>query len=248
MSTHDHEAWADAAGAYLLHALDDEERAGFVAHLDTCLECRQEVDRLSIAVDALPMSVPQHMAPPALKDRLMATVRAEAELLAAAGPDADRAPTRRSRTAPSRFGFLNPASWSLRPGLAGAAAALVLAVGIGAGLALDGPGTAPSRTVVAETEFPNAKVKLVVREDEHSTLLAESLPAAPDGRVYQVWLKRPGADPEATDALFQVRKDGSATVDVPGSLDGVEAVLVTDEPPGGSDKPTGRAVISASPA
>jgi len=35
---------------------------------------------------------------------------------------------------------------------------------------------------------------------------------------------------------------------VPGSLDGVEAVLVTDEPPGGSQAPTTTPVIQASPA
>ena len=38
--------------------------------------------------------------------------------------------------------------------------------------------------------------------------------------------------------LWSTRGDGSAEVAVPGSLDGVEAVLVTDEPAGGSAKPT----------
>ena len=194
-----HEHWADSTGAYLLGALDDAERDGFEAHMAQCPACTAEVEQLLVAVDALPMAVPQMSAPPALGDRIMATVRAEAELLNAAG----------------------------------------------VGLSDDGPGT---RTVIAEVEAPDAEVKLVVDEDEHSTLVASNLPAPPSGRVYQVWIKRPGSAPEATDALFTVRKDGSAAVDVPGSLEGVEAVLVTDEPPGGSDAPTGRAIIAASPA
>jgi hypothetical protein len=48
--------------------------------------------------------------------------------------------------------------------------------------------------------------------------------------------------------LWSTRSDGSAEVAVPGSLDGVEAVLVTDEPLGGSDEPTVQPVISADTA
>ena len=238
-----HEHWADSTGAYLLGALDDAERDGFEAHMAQCPACTAEVEQLLVAVDALPMAVPQMSAPPALGDRIMATVRAEAELLNAAGASADRvaAPAERRRRS------WVPAWLSSSPGLAVAACAAILAVGVAAGVGLsdDGPGT---RTVIAEVEAPDAEVKLVVDEDEHSTLVASNLPAPPSGRVYQVWIKRPGSAPEATDALFTVRKDGSAAVDVPGSLEGVEAVLVTDEPPGGSDAPTGRAIIAASPA
>ena len=76
--------------------------------------------------------------------------------------------------------------------------------------------------------------------------MATDLPAPPDGRVYQVWVDRGGPAPEPTDALFSVSRDGSAHVDVPGSLDGVRAVMVTDEPPRGSDSPTGNVVLTAS--
>ena len=74
------------------------------------------------------------------------------------------------------------------------------------------------------------------------------MPAPPQGRIYQVWLKRPGKDPEPTSVLWSTRADGSADVAVPGSLDGVEAVLVTDEPEGGSDVPTKAPVITAATA
>jgi hypothetical protein len=97
------------------------------------------------------------------------------------------------------------------------------------------------------TTARNADVRLQVR-DGGSTLLARNMPAPPAGRVYQVWLKLPGRDPQPTDVLWSPRRDGSAEVAVPGSLDGVEAVLVTDEPAGGSAAPTRPPVIAASPA
>jgi hypothetical protein len=84
--------------------------------------------------------------------------------------------------------------------------------------------------------------------DGRGTLVAEKMPPPPGGRVYQVWLKRPGRDPQPTDVLWSVRRDGSAQVAVPGSLDGVQAVLVTDEPAGGSEVPSKAPVITAQPA
>ncbi len=63
-----------------------------------------------------------------------------------------------------------------------------------------------------------------------------------------MWLKRPGrAAPEPTNALFDVR-DGTATVDVPGGVKGVDQVLVTAEPNGGSAAPTRPPVVIAQAA
>lgn len=241
MST-DHERWADAAGAYLLDALEDNEKTAYEAHLSHCETCQDEVKFLRVATDALPMSVEQREAPPELRDRIMTIVNREAELLRAAGPEADRPPVpaaaRRSRN-----------WWGLVPrsGLALAATFLLIAGGI-TGWVLREDTAAPPRTVVADVKVPGATASLLVRED-HSTLVARKLPRPGEGRVYQVWLKRAGVKaPEPTDALFNVRHDGSASVDVPGSLEGVEAVLVTAEPEGGSQAPTSTPVIEAVPA
>ena len=248
----DHERWADAVGAYLLGALDEDEQSGFTAHLGSCQVCRHEVEHLQVAVDALPMAVPQYDAPKALGDRLMATVRSEAELLRAAGPAADRPRAEAREPRRSWADRLRLGSWALSPQLAVTLVALLLVAGAGFGvLASDGddPVGPSSRTVAGTVDAPGGRVDLVVRgNDDHSTLVASKLPKPPAGRVYQVWLKRPGKDPEPTDALFSVRRDGSASVDVPGSLDGVEAVLVTDEPMGGSEVPTGKLIIQAATA
>lgn len=243
MTEHD-DRWADAVGAYLLGAMPADERADFEAHLGTCKSCQDEVAFLQVAADALPASPVQYEPPPELKGRIMAVVHAEASLLQAAGaradePEGEPAPRRR------RLAVLRPGWWSLRPGLALATALVVLVVGGAAGALLTGGPT--SRTVLAQTAPAGAEARLIVRDD-HSTLVAEGLPAAGRDRVYQVWLKQEGRPPEPTNALFDVRTDGSASVDVPGDLADVAAVLVTSEPEGGSLSPTRDPLIAVAPA
>jgi hypothetical protein len=64
-----------ALGAYVLGALEREERAGLEAHLETCEVCREELDRLA------PL--------PGLLSRLTLD---EAEVLATAGPESSAEP------------------------------------------------------------------------------------------------------------------------------------------------------------
>jgi len=226
-----HERWTDAVGAYLLDAMPDDERERFEAHLESCTVCRAEVESLRVATDALPASVTQLSPPPELKGRIMAVVQAEAELLASAagrGADLPEKPRRR---------FSLP---SLRPVTALVAVIALLAVGVLAGGRLNdsGPSTRTISAQVNPQRAAGARVSLV-RTGDQAKLVVRGMPAPPEGRVYQVWLKREGrAAPVPTSALWLPRKDGSASVDVPGSLEDVEAVLVTGEPAGGSDAPT----------
>jgi anti-sigma-K factor RskA len=237
----DHSQWADSVGAYVLGALEPDESERFEAHLDECAICRRDVDDLQLAADALPVSVPPIAPSAGLKSRIMAVVNSEAELLAAGERGADRPePARRRRSTGGRLG-----SWLLRPGVALACAVVLLAAGGVAGVLLSRG--EQERTVVATTTARGADVRLEVRDDG-GMLVAKNMPAPPPGRVYQVWLKRPDKDPEPTSVLWSTRSDGSAEVAVPGSLDDVEAVLVTDEPRGGSAVPTRMPVISAKPA
>ena len=87
-----------------------------------------------------------------------------------------------------------------------------------------------------------------MRDGDHSTLVTKGLPRPVRGPRLPGVAQARRARPEPTDALFDVRKDGSASVDVPGSLDGVEAVMVTSEPDGGSQAPTRQPVVIAAPA
>ncbi len=80
------------AAAYVLGALEDDELHLYRAHLDTCAQCRAEVAELQPVADELPAGVAPAVASGQLRERILASVRAEAELLDAAGERADRPP------------------------------------------------------------------------------------------------------------------------------------------------------------
>jgi anti-sigma-K factor RskA len=241
----------DDAGAWVLGALPDDERRRFAAHLETCEVCRHEVAELQTVADTLPLAAPQVAPPPELKERIMSAVRAEAAVLEAAGPAADVAPVEAPapvRERPPRERKKRRWSIALRPIPAAVAAAVLVALGVAGGVLLsdDGSSGTTVQARVVAPQSPTARASLTVADDR-ATLKVNDFPAPPSGRVYQVWLKRPGRPPDPTTALFGVR-DGRATVDVPGSVQGVDQVLVTAEPEGGSKQPTRAPVIIAQPA
>jgi len=243
----DHERFRDDAAAYVLRALPDTEEAEFERHLEGCPTCRGEVEDLRVATDALALAVPAMTPPPNLKARVMGVVEQEAELLRAAGPEADRpAPVARTERRPGRS-----TGWLTRPAFALPAmlAVLVLGslIGILASGALEGESVRTVRAEVDGEAAPNARVFLHMGESGVGMLVGERMPAPPRGRVYQVWVKRPGADPEPTSTLFVPRSDGSASASVPESMEGVEAVLVSHEPRGGSPSPTSAPILTVSP-
>jgi anti-sigma-K factor RskA len=212
------------AGAYVLGALGPDEVEEFRRHMATCVVCRDEVAALQSVVDELPMAAPQLPAPRALKRRVIADARAE------------RVPTARPGSARRAW---RPLSSSARGALALAAAAAIVAV-IVVGLT-HSPGTRVVRASVI-TGPGSAVVRLT---QGHGELILRRMPPAPAGKVYEVWLRRPGGSPTPTSVLFDVTSAGAARVDVPGDLHGVEEVLVTPEPLGGSRVPTHAPVILA---
>lgn len=233
---------ADDVGAYLLGALDDAEAGSFREHLAGCALCAEDFEELRSAVDVLPATAPAMEAPPELKHRIMAVVEREAALLAAAGPGADRPAVAR---APKRRWSLG--GLSVRPGVAVAASAVLLAVGVAGGaLVVDGGGPSGSaRTLAASidtSQAPAATARLRV-EGATARLNVSGMPNPETGRVYQVWLQRDGKV-EPTDVLFTPSRHGRAAVEIPGSISGVQRVMVTSEPMGGSEQPTRQPVIT----
>ena len=77
MSIERHDIQWENVAPYLLGALVDVEERAFESHLDECHVCRDEVERLRPAVDALPRSVEPMEAPPTLKASLMQAVEAD---------------------------------------------------------------------------------------------------------------------------------------------------------------------------
>ena len=227
----------DDAASYVLRAMPDGEWELYAAHVASCAVCAAKVAELGFVSDALLNAVPQLDAPPEIRARVMAAVRAEAELPGAAAALADRSGE------PARTRRFNPLR--LRPWPAAALATALVALGIGGGALLVGGGSDPTtRTIACASAPAGASCQMRLSGDE-ATLVVADMKAPPDGRIYQVWLDRDdGTAPEPTEALFSVR-NGRASVDVPGDLAGVERVLVTHEPLGGSEVPTRQPVIAA---
>jgi anti-sigma-K factor RskA len=210
-----HRCGEDAA-AYALGGLDSAEAEAFRAHLADCAACQKEVAEYAQIAGALPESAPQYRVPKDLRRRVLSEVRATPK-------------AKSSRTA---------RSW--RPVLAwgGAfAAAAVIAVVVVVALSSGGSST---KTIQASTGSAELQIT-----GQHGDLVVHRLPQLPAGRIYEMWVQRGGAAPAPTGTLFGVRANGSAAVGVPGSLSGISAVLVTQEPAGGTLGPTSAPVIVA---
>lgn len=219
--------------AWTLGALDSEEAERLTAHLEGCGICQAEAEELTPAAEVLAMAAVQMTPPDALRDRVMQTVRAESRLLAATSPAADRPRDSRSRW---RLGTITPM-------LAGAAACALLAAGVVAGVVIDGgEGDAPpAKTFQAKAEPGMAALATV--SSDHVTLHLEGMETPPPGRVYQVWLERDG-EVVPTSTLFAPSR-GEATVMVEEALEGADRVMISDEPIGGSQLPTGDVYMDA---
>jgi Anti-sigma-K factor rskA/Putative zinc-finger len=233
MSARDHTEYREEIGAYLLGALTDLERQVFERHVAGCAECRDELERLRPAADALPRSVEQVEPPPGLKTSLMEVVESEARERSGAPAAPERAP-RRFRL-PSLAGF--------RPVLVAAALALGLVAGFG--VAQLG-GDEDVRTVAAtvdQGQLPDASGSLRIQGDgeDGAILSVHGMPPPGGDRVYQAWVQRDGTVvPQPT---FEVGADGGGAVAVPDDLSGAEAILVTREARGGARAPSEQPLI-----
>jgi anti-sigma-K factor RskA len=246
-------------GAYVLGALHDDEHRAFERHLAGCEACRREVTELRMAAAMLPLAADQVSPPDALRERIMVTVRQEAAAQQAtrAGPAAATAPAAAAPAAAAPAATAPAARaarrtwWSrlrmpaIAPLPAAVAACVVLALGVAGGVLLSAGDD--FREVDAQVALNGASGTLRIEDDGDARLTLRDMPAPPDGRVYQVWLLGEDESPSPTDALFVPGRDGTASVDVPGDVEGARQVLVTAEPRGGSDRPTRQPVVMASP-
>lgn len=217
----DHIRYQDELAAYLLDALPGDEARAFERHLDSCPRCQERARWMQGSIDMLPATVEQVEPPPALRERLMRTVHADA------------APAPRKRRA-WRDLFAIP-----RPVIAVTAAALA-AVAIGA-FALGSAGDG-QETVTARAEAPAGVTATIERTGDKGILRVSGLAQRTDG-IYEVWIARDGKVEPAT--LFQVHRNGSGAAAIPRGLDGADQVMVTLEPRGGSAKPTRAPIIVA---
>jgi anti-sigma-K factor RskA len=243
MTEMNHERWSEDVAAYLLGALEPGEAAELERHAEGCERCQAEIRWMIPAVDALPESVERLEPPHELRERVMAEVRFDAEPVdAAAG---EPAATGLFGRASNWLRELGSGPMGLRPVAGFAAAILVVAAvagfAIGGGIG-SGSDSGQTRTVVTG-EAPGITAK-VISSDSGGTLHLANVKQIPSDRVLEAWVQRDG-EVEPVQALFVPDRKGQASTELP-DMDGVELVMVTTEPTGGSESPTSAPIITIS--
>jgi hypothetical protein len=157
----------------------------------------------------------------------MEQVRSEAAASSQAAPAA-----RRSRR------------WGLGPRpLAGLATLALVLVAIG-GYAISNSGSGGSGATTVFTGRSPGVTAEMVRDGETGTLRLANLHQLPSDKVLQAWVQR-GKQVVSAKALFVPNSDGTATATIDG-MKGVNTVMVTAEPRGGSVQPTSAPIVSVS--
>jgi anti-sigma-K factor RskA len=217
----------ELTAAYALNALDPGDEREYEEHLRHCSRCREELTSLHEATAALAYAVDTPEPPARLRERILAESRAE-----------------RSNVVPLRRRLVLPSL------AAAAAAAAGVAIGLGVwGSSLSGTldeersaRSATERVLALFAEpdashFPvsGADGTLVVARSGQAGLLLTSLPAAPEGKTYEVWVIE-----EETPVPAGLFAGGGATSAVPLTRPVPEGatVAVTLERTGGVELPT----------
>lgn len=214
-------------GAYLLDALDDDERADFEAHLAQCDACAEEVGSLRAATAALAEPLPVEPSPD-LRGRVLAA--------AAATPQQRPYVPGAARSSRLR-------RWPL------AAAAAVAVVALGAGVTAvvthdDHPATTISQVMAAPDvrmhTMPTRDGDLMIAMSHKMRMVAVDTQrlTRPDGMTYQVWW-------HTASGIHSAGVLGDHRSLVAPVADG--DLMVTMEPAGGSRKPS-RTVLLTMPA
>jgi anti-sigma-K factor RskA len=236
----------DLAAAYALGALGDEERHEFEAYLGEHSQLQAEVEELGEAARLLALAPPEYEPPPDLRRNLLERVGGEAGTSFV---------DRRQR---SRLGaLLGPA------GLGMAAAVLAVLVGLvvwnlslqdsneelradvrelqGEAMRADAEGIR-TYELQGSGAASEAHGQVMTTAEGPAVLVAQNLPPAPDGQVYEAWVIQDGA-PQPAGLFEPTGESAAATIEAP--LEGADAVAVTLEPDEGSPMPTSDVLLTA---
>ena len=221
MTTADHNRWSEDLGAYLLGALEPREAEEFERHLEGCERCQEELRWLEPAVHSLPESVERIEPPRQLRESLMAEVREDVRA--------------RERPAPAR----PRRRWLLKPAVGFAVLALLVAGVVGYEVGRDGDDEGGgASTIVRQID---GMTVTMIQEGDGGKLELAGVPQPPKDKVFEAWVERDG-EVEAVPALIVPDRHGHAETTI-ADMSGVETVMVTVEPRGGSEVPTGEPIM-----
>lgn len=241
MTETNHERWSEDVAAYLLGALEPDEATELERHAEGCERCQAEIRWMTPAVDTLPECVERLEPPRELRERVMAEVRFDAE------------PENVFKEDPAAAGiFARASNWlrelgsgpmGLRPVAGFAAAILVVAAvaGFAIGGGIGGGSEDGKLSTVVVGHGPGVTAR-VITDGDSGTLHLANVRQLPQERVLEAWVQRDG-EVHPVRALFVPDREGRATTMI-ANMKGAEAVMVTTEPPGGSEAPTSSPIIT----
>lgn len=251
---------------YVLGALEGEERTAMDSHLATCPDCGARLEEARGRMALLALSAPVSAPPPAVKERLMRSLKPQGSKLES--PQGFMAP-RRMRI----WRWLTPVSalaavvlaafcvWlAVQNGRLGqevrdatyqqqrlrAQVRLTQAENAKARLVLDvltSPATVKVDLVAAEAH-PVPQGKAFYNPGKGLLFYAAHLPELPAHQTYQLWLVPAQGNPVSA-GIFEPDSTGNGSVLLPPLPTGLsaKAFAVTVEPAGGMPRPTGKKVL-----
>ncbi len=232
------ERFDDLKEAYALGALSEEERREVEDYLGKHPELHAEMDDLESTANLLALAPQEHEPSPKLRHDLLHRISSSSGATSAA------VPSTRQATLSRLFG---------PGGLAAAAALALVTIGM---FAWNASLQEENQTLQGELEGQQKSYALqstgaarevrgeVVRlGDEQAVLVADNLPSAPEGKIYEAWILREDVPEPA--GLFEPNNAGAAAAPLEGSIEGADAVAVTVEPSGGSSSPTSDPLMTA---
>jgi anti-sigma-K factor RskA len=262
--THDHDRYRDSIPAYVLGALDEEEREALERHLEGgCDGCEAEMLLASRDLEALAATHAPVEPAATTRARLLHTVRETAAprprglnwvplaaaatlaLLAWSGwtqielrREVERLTADREATEVRMSGLRADLERARRRLDRYAAASRILAA----------PGLETVRLAGLEAAPEASAQALVAGPGGKAVFYASNLAAPGPGRTYQLWVIVAGSPVSA--GVFDVEADGSGSliVDSLAEAEKVEAWAVTLEPAGGVAQPTGPMVLMGATA
>lgn len=246
MVTPHHASMKDAAGAYVLGCLDDDERAVFEGHIAGCDECAAEVRAFGRVATALAGSAGSQAPAPELRAGLLRSLTA--------------------RAAFARFARVGRAWLPLAAMLAVAVGAALFALTLQRRVAVleedarqVNSALQSSMAVLAAPDLvridlqgqqpaPDATGRALWSRARGMVFTSSALPPLPSGRTYQIWVvtapRLISAGLLDADSAAGSRAFFATPPDIPSPT----AVAVTVEPAGGVPAPTGPAVLAGVPA
>jgi anti-sigma-K factor RskA len=262
-----HEDYKALLAAKALTALDAEDARALAAHFESCADCRSEVNEWEdtaalLALDAKPLEPS-----PELRERILASVRAEAS--------GDRAGSITSSDDSRVLAFARPQRnvWASLGSFGAIAAGVILAALIISLIVLWQQNRSTQRELAllstelqqarAQLDHERAVVKLLTSPDAHmaklagtnvapgahamlaydkkghAMLMAQGLPAAPRGMAYQLWYIKDDKKMPGKVFIPDAAGNGSLEDQMPDVALGNAVFAITLEPEGGVSAPTG---------